>query len=492
MLFHAQEFLLGFLPACLAGFFALGRWAGPAWALRWLVAASLFFYGWWNPSCLPLLAGSILGNWLFGRRIATHGAAGRATAARTWLFAGIALNLAVLGWFKYAGFALSILAPSAIPPDIVLPLAISFFTFQQIMFLSDSARTGRSAPLLPYAAFVAFFPHLIAGPLVRPAEVLPQLQTPRMVVPDHDNLTAGLTIFLLGLGKKLILADLFGRFADVGFDAAANGAALSFFEAWYALLAYALQIYFDFSGYSDMAIGLARMLNVRFPLNFDSPYQARDITAFWRRWHITLGAFLRDFVYIPLGGSRHGTPRRLLALLTTMLLCGLWHGAAWRFVLWGGLHGAALAAHVLHRRFLHRRFLPPPPPLLAWPLTLLIVIVAWVPFRAADLSTAWRFLLALGGANGLALPRMIFDAVPLAHLFATPVPVLPWLGDARTLSFPEVTACLIIGWTIVLVLPNLHRWGEAWRVRALTGSFALTVQAIFFAPHVAPFLYFRF
>ncbi len=484
MLFHAQEFLLGFLPACLAGFFILGRRAGPGWALGWLAAASLVFYGWWNPFCLPLLLGSILGNWFLAARIT---AARRTSAASAWLAAGVILNLALLGWFKYAGFAWSILAPAAVPPDIVLPLAISFFTFQQIMFLAGSGGDRERTPLLPYAAFIAFFPHLIAGPLVRPQEVIPQLRSPSLAVPNADNLAAGLTIFLLGLGKKLVLADLFGRFADVGFDAAARGESLSFFEAWYALLAYALQIYFDFSGYSDMAIGLARMLNVRFPLNFDSPYQARDIATFWRRWHITLGAFLRDFVYIPLGGSRHGLARQVVAVLATMSLCGLWHGAAWRFILWGGLHGACLAAHALYRRFL-----PPLPGAVAWPVTILVVVLAWVPFRAADLPTAWHFLQALAGANGIALPRMIVDAVPLAPLIATPVPVLPWLGDARTLSFLEVTACLAIGWTIVLAMPNLHRWPEAWRTRALTGSFALTVQAVFFAPQVAPFLYFRF
>ncbi len=500
MLFHAREFLLFFLPGCLAGFFLLGRLAGPAWALGWLVAASLGFYGWWNPACLPLLAGSILGNWIIGTRIARLARMGRAEAGRAWLITGVALNLGALGWFKYAGFAFSILAPDATPPDIVLPLAISFFTFQQIMFLADSARPGTPpTPLLAYAAFVAFFPHLIAGPLVRPHEVLPQLRRRRLAIPDAANLTAGLTIFLLGLGKKLIFADLFGRFADTGFDAAAAGHALTFFEAWYALLAYALQIYFDFSGYSDMAIGLARMLNVRFPLNFDSPYQARDIAAFWRRWHITLGAFLRDFVYIPLGGSRHGPARRIAALLATMLLCGLWHGAAWRFVVWGGVHGLYLAVHALARRFL--ALLPGPlvGPLLGplvgplgWGLTLLAVILAWVPFRAADLPTAGAFLAALAGQNGIALPRMIVGAVPALSSIATPVPVLPWLADARTLSFPEVTACLLIGWTVVLALPHLHTWADRWRERAIVGAFGLTVQAVFFAPDMAPFLYFRF
>ncbi len=230
--------------------------------------------------------------------------------------------------------------------DIFLPLAISFFTFQQIMFLTESRSGDRvDAGLLPYASFVAFFPHLIAGPIVRPREIMPQLLAPDLAVPRAQHIAEGLTIFLLGLAKKLVLADTFANFSDVGFAAAAHGAPLSFVEAWYAAASYALQIYFDFSGYSDMAIGLACMMNVRFPENFASPYKAANIADFWRRWHITLSRFLRENVYIPLGGNRHGEARRNVNLMATMLLGGLWHGAAWNFVLWGGLHGLYLVAH---------------------------------------------------------------------------------------------------------------------------------------------------
>ncbi|HEY8290820.1 MAG TPA: MBOAT family O-acyltransferase [Acetobacteraceae bacterium] len=356
------------------------------------------------------------------------------------------------------------------------------------MFLADSFHRRDHAPgLLSYAAFVAFFPHLIAGPIVRPAEIMPQLRSRLIAVPNAENLSAGLMIFLLGLAKKLVLADLFGGFADIGFNAAARGASLSFFEAWYATLAYALQIYFDFSAYSDMAIGLARMLNVRFPLNFDSPYQATDIGAFWRRWHITLGAFLRDFVYIPLGGSRRGTTRQALCLMATLLLCGLWHGAGWNFVLWGGLHGLFLVLRVLYRRLA-----PPLPRPVSRAITLLAVIVAWVPFRAANLTTAWSVLRGLGGANGIAMPRMIVAALPPLAAIVQPVPVLPFLGDARTLSFPEVSACLMLGWIIVLVFPHVHALTQRAQSWALIAGFALTMQALFFAPHVAPFLYFQF
>jgi D-alanyl-lipoteichoic acid acyltransferase DltB (MBOAT superfamily) len=518
MLFHSPLFILGFLPVCLGGFFALGHAAGATGALVWLTAANLVFYGWWNPAFLPLLIGSVLVNHAIAWKTA------RTKVPRRWMAAGVALNLAVLGWFKYADFLLHIVVPAAPPLGITLPLAISFFTFQQIMVLVDTAQTAARSRVadipyaadcgtvadggtesghgttvtaragansghafLRYAAFVTFFPHLIAGPIVRGAEIIPQLADRNFPRPREKNLAEGLLIFLLGLGKKCVLADMFGSFADTGFGAAARGIDLTFFEAWDATLSYALQIYFDFSGYSDMAIGLARMLNVRFPLNFDSPYQATDISEFWRRWHITLGAFLRDYLYIPLGGSRAGRLRQAANLMATMLLAGLWHGAGWNFVIWGGLHGLFL---VIHREY--RRLLPPLPALLGQALTLTAVILAWVPFRAASLSEALIVFRGLFGLTGIALPQMIVAAFPPLAAIAEPVAVMPSLGDARTLSFPEVSACLLLGWFIVLALPNIHRMTERSRHRALTASFALSVQAMFFAPHVAPFLYFQF
>ncbi len=482
MLFSSQVFVLGFLPVCLAGFFLLGHWAGREWALRWLLAASFLFYGWWHLPLVALLGASIAGNFLLGQRLFSCG-------GRGWLIAGIGGNLVLLGWFKYAGFFAGIvLGPTAPHWDIVLPLAISFFTFQQIMYLVDSFRRDRApAGFVAYATFVAFFPHLIAGPIVRPREIIPQLMAPDLAVPRADNLREGLLRFLLGLAKKLVLADTFAAFADPGFDAAGRGMDLSFVEAWVAVLAYSLQLYFDFSGYSDMAIGLARMLNVRFPENFNSPYQARDIGDFWRRWHITLSQFLRDYVYIPLGGNRHGAARRWTNLMITMLLGGLWHGASWNFVLWGGLHGFFLAVHAGWRGL---RL--PLPYGLAQGMTLFCVVVAWVPFRAADLPATGRMLQAMVGINGIALPRLIVGWWPALQAWITPVPVLAYLGDARTLSLPEAAVCLCLGWAIVLALPNIGAMGPRARLGALTAGFALTVQALFLAPHVSPFLYFRF
>jgi D-alanyl-lipoteichoic acid acyltransferase DltB (MBOAT superfamily) len=488
MLFQSCAFIFAFLPVALGGFFLLARLAGSVWALRWLIGCSLFFYGWWDPRFVPLLVGSVLANHVIARGIRARSEAGLARQARRALTAGILLDLGILATFKYADFLLHSVAPEVPPLGLPLPLAISFFTFQQIMFLVEAYRNPhRDTDLLHCAAFITFFPHLIAGPIVRPHDIIPQLRYSALGRPVADNLSAGLLIFLLGLAKKLVLADMFGGFADTGFDAAATGASLTFFEAWYATSAYALQIYFDFSGYSDMAIGLARMMNIRFPLNFDSPYQARDISAFWRRWHITLGAFLRDYVYIPMGGSWHGERRRIGNLLLTMLLCGLWHGAAWRFVVWGGLHGGFLIVHAWFRG--RGRRLPAP---VAQALLLFAVVVAWVPFRAAGLGTAWSMLLAMAGANGIALPSMIVGFWPALALIAHPVPVLPYLGDARTLSFPEVTACLALGWFIVLALPNVHTMSDRSRSWALTSGFAFTAQALFFAPRMTAFLYFRF
>ena len=492
MLFNSPEFILGFLPASLAGFFLLGRVAGRDWAMRWLLATGLFFYGWWNARFVLLLAGSIVANYWCGQRILRLARAGDRRAARRWLIFGICLNLGLLGWFKYASFAFHTVAAvtglQAPELDLFLPLAISFFTFQQIMFLVESYRMERGhAGLLHYANFVAFFPHLIAGPIVRPREIMPQLLAADITTPRMENLAEGLMIFLLGLAKKLVLADTFASFADVGFAAAAQGAPLSFVEAWYAAASYALQIYFDFSGYSDMAIGLARMLNVRFPLNFASPYQATNIREFWQRWHITLSGFLRDHVYIPLGGNRQGEARRHVNLMATMLLGGLWHGAAWNFVLWGGLHGLFL---IIHSGF--RRTRIPVPAVAGQILTMLAVIVAWVPFRASGLDATLAMLRGMAGCNGFALPQMIVHAFPPLAAIATPVPLLRFLGDARTLSFPEVSACLLLGWTIVLAMPTVHELSERARGWVLTAGFAFTVQALFFAPHVTPFLYFQF
>jgi D-alanyl-lipoteichoic acid acyltransferase DltB (MBOAT superfamily) len=479
MLFSSPAFVLGFLPISLLGFFAAGRLGGTVWALRWLVVTGLAFYGWSNPALILLLGGSIFVNYLLAEQLARR-------SSRWWLIGGVTVNLALLAWFKYANFFIhEVLRLHAADFDIVLPLAISFFTFQQIGYLVEARRGESVRPrLLPYAAFVAFFPYLIAGPIVRQGEVVPQLLAADLAVPRTEQIADGITIFLLGMAKKVVLADTFAHYADIGFTAADQGTPLTFVEAWYAVAAYALQIYFDFSGYSDMAIGLTRMLNIRLPLNFASPYKAATIADFWHRWHITLSRFLRDHVYIPLGGNRRGALRRNANLMTTMLLCGLWHGAAWNFVLWGGLHGVFL--------FVHRIYPWRLPAFAGRALTMLAVLVAWVPFRASGIDATLAMFHGMAGLNGIALPQMIVHAFPPLAIIATAVPALPSLGDGRTLSFPEVTACLTLGWIIVLALPAVHELSQRARGWTLTASFAFTVQAMFFAPNATPFLYFQF
>lgn len=492
MLFNSPHFVLEFLPCFLAGFALAGQLGGARAALGVLLLASLFFYAWWNPIFLPLLAGSIVVNYAVARLIHQDQTF---LGQRVWLVIGLVFNLGLLGWFKYAGLLAAtgahLIGVAAPDLQIILPLGISFFTFQQVMYLVDTWRgDAPEAGFLDYACFVGFFAHLIAGPLVRPREIIPQFSRVSGRI-DRVQLAEGIEIFLLGLAKKIVLADSLAGFADPGFAAVAAGHNPSLIEAWVALLAYAAQIYFDFSGYSDMAIGLALMIGIRFPLNFRSPYQARDISDFWRRWNITLSCFLRDYLYIPLGGNRHGETARNRNLMITMLLGGLWHGAAWRFMLWGGLHGLYLVVDHQWRR-LGRRLGIRLPRFIAHGITLLAVLLAWVPFRADGMAASVAMYRGLFGLNGIAVPEQLVRAVPfLAHI-VTPVAVLPYLGAARTMSVVQGVALLALAWTIILALPELHSLRTRGRNAALIAGFAFTVQALLFAPFVRPFLYFQF
>ena len=387
MLFNSYGFIFAFLPLALAGFFIAGRW-GRAAATAWLLLASVFFYGWWNPRFVGLLAASIVFNFAVARCILAAPPAGK--RRRAWLWGGVGVDLAALAYFKYANFFLDNLAPGHAHLDVVLPLGISFFTFTQIAFLVDASRgqVDRVEPLR-YGLFVTFFPHLIAGPLYHHSQVIPQLRAPGWLRPDAANLQAGLYYFVIGLFKKAVVADSLSPIADLVFNGAAQGQRFDGLSALLGVLAFTFQLYFDFSGYSDMAIGLARMLNVRLPLNFASPYRAASIIDFWRRWHITLSAFLRDYLYIPLGGNRHGKARRHVNLMATMLLGGLWHGAAWTFVAWGAAHGAFLVVnHAWHAVLGDRAPRGRWATLAGWAITFSAVALAWVLFRANSMRTA--------------------------------------------------------------------------------------------------------
>src|SRR6201987_5576115 len=400
MLFSSSTFLFQFLPATVLAF-AAARRHSPRAGILVLAGASLFFYGAWRPGYLLLLLASVAVHFGLGLRMEDPL---RRRATGTF---GVALNLAVLCYFKYTNFildSLNALTGAPLPfVDIILPLGISFFTFQQIAYLVDVMRGAKvERDIVSYTLFVSFFPHLIAGPLVHHAEMIPQFKRGRT---GHSSVLAarGLAIFAAGLFKKVVIADNLAQFVSPVFAHLDAGGSVTPSWAWLATLAYTLQIYFDFSGYSDMAIGLALLFGIRLPVNFRSPYQATSIIEFLRRWHITLSRFLRNYLYIPLGGNRLGERRRHVNLMVTMLLGGLWHGAGWNFLIWGGLHGGYLVVNHLWRTGRKGTATSPGGRVVCWLLTFLAVVVAWVFFRAKSLTGAWRMLaglLGLGAADG--------------------------------------------------------------------------------------------
>lgn len=411
MLFNSFEFLFAFLPVTLAGFFLLARLSIRA-AAAWLTAASLFFYAWWDARYLLLLLGSITFNFACGTVLARH--AGR---MRWLVVASVASNLALLGCFKYLDFAIAsanaALGTSMPLAGIVLPLGISFYTFTQIAFLVDAHRgEAREYRFDHYVLFVTWFPHLIAGPILHHRQLMPQFADVRTYLAASRNLVWGLALFTLGLAKKVLIADELAPTASAGFDAAAAGNVIGATQAWMSTLAYTFQLYFDFSGYCDMAMGLSKLFGVDLPLNFNSPYQARSLIDFWRRWHMTLSRFLRDYLYFALGGSRRGQVKRYANLLATMVLGGLWHGANWTFVLWGVWHGLLLMANHAWRGLCARWKPISPRAVLPWRviatgMTFATVTAGWVLFRAESVDAAARMYLALIGTNGVgAIPAI--------------------------------------------------------------------------------------
>ena len=411
MLFTTVVFALLYLPVTLAGFFVAARWSRKA-AAGWLLIASLFFYGFWMPVFTWMLLSSIAVNFLIGlqlmrARVAVGGREAVPLRARLWLAGGVAVNLGLLGYFKYANFLVDNLNAALNAQwsigTVVLPIGISFYCFTQIAYLVDTCQGKvREANIVHYGLFVTYFPHLIAGPVLHHAQMMPQFADGSIYTPRAARLVAGLLIFCIGLFKKIILADGISPYADAVFKAAETGQSPSLAEAWLGAAAYTLQLYFDFSGYSDMAIGLSWMFNIRLPINFDSPYRATSISDFWRRWHISLSTFLRDYLYIALGGNRKGELRRNANLMVTMLLGGLWHGASWSFVIWGGLHGLYLLVNHAFRDAVGSRWralldASPSANIGGWVLTMLAVVVGWVFFRAETLSGALRMLDAMVG-----------------------------------------------------------------------------------------------
>lgn len=418
MVFSSHLFLLVFLPLALAGFHALARAPfAPVWPRRLLILASMIFYGVWSWTYLGMLVATIAANFGLGRMILRQPTRER---ARWLLVSGVLGNLAVLAYFKYANFFLDnfnvLLGTQWSAGTIILPLAISFHTFQQIAFLVGVyRREDAETSFETYTLFVLFFPQLIAGPIVRHTEVASQLQRLGQGRDRALDLAVGSAIFVVGLAKKTLLADPLAAYANTAFSAAQAGA-VDPATAWLGALAYALQLYFDFSAYSEMAVGLGRMFGVHLPINFWSPYQAGSITEFWRRWHMSLSRFLRDFLYIPLGGNRHGAIRTYLNLLVTMGLGGLWHGAAWNFVLWGLYHGVLLALHRLWRGLVPQHAAPRATATrtVAVLFTFLLITLGWVIFRAADLASAGRMFAAMSKLSVASLSAL--DKLALGHV----------------------------------------------------------------------------
>jgi alginate O-acetyltransferase complex protein AlgI len=416
VLFHSSMFIFGFLPVVVAGYVLLGRAYGRAAALGWLLAASLIFYGSWSLSFLPILLGSAAFNYAAGRAI--RGLRTRGRAATVAAGVGIAVNLATLGYFKYANFfienvnlAFSATGSSLPHLNVILPLGLSFFTFQQIAFLIDTVNGRDEKPtFLQYLLFVAFFPTVTSGPISNTQEIIPQLREKKAFGITFDAFAAGVTLFSLGLFKKLVLADTLAPYVDSVFDAASRGLAVGTVDAWLGTTAYFLQLYFDFSGYCDMALGIGALLGIRLPLNFNSPLKATSVIDYWRRWHMTLTRFITAYLYMPMAVRlsrhcrRHGhgsIARFLLSValpaVLTFVLAGLWHGAGWTFVLFGLVWGVALSINNAWRE----ARLPPLPPVAGWMLTMSVALLSMALFRADNLAAAGTVIGAMLGATGV-------------------------------------------------------------------------------------------
>jgi alginate O-acetyltransferase complex protein AlgI len=498
MLFNSYEFLIAFLPLAFFGYLVFLRVSQRS-ASCWLLLASFAFYSWWDIRYAPLLLASATVNYGFGLAIQVALGAGRRRQALLTAALSIATNILVLAHFKYATFLLSVVSGTTFTPSThSIPLGISFFTFTQIAYLVDTLK-GRAKERDPmsYFLFVTWFPHLIAGPLLHNEEMMRQFRGSLRENVRTIAIASGVTLLTIGLFKKVILADSIGFYiADTNaaspFVRAARGIDIGFLDGWAAALAYTCQIYFDFSGYSDMAIGISAIFGIKLPLNFNSPYKARNIAEFWRRWHITLSRFLRDYVYIPLGGNRR---RHLVNLLLTMVIGGAWHGAGWTFVIWGALHGIYLVAYRLWDAA-RRHVIGDRPPtragaLVGWAITFIFVVIAWVFFRAETLPAALSILKGMAGFNGLVADATISEPLtPMAIWIAALLGVAWFLPNSQEIMAQAPIWLGIRGYA-EQVAPARHLlWHPTfgWSVVAS----AVLVVAVLGLTRPTQFLYFQF
>ena len=497
VLFNSYEFIFLFLPLTIIGFFLVSR-KRRQYGTLWLVLASFFFYGWWDYYYVPLLAASICFNYWVGRHLETL-AAGyeipkggavnkdmpQAAARKGWLIFGIIVNVALLGYFKYTDFFLGTVNAVAGAdwfdlPHIVLPLGISFFTFTQTAYLVDAYRgQARNQSFLTYCEFVTIFPHLIAGPIINHKEMIPQFVAEKTFKLNWDNVAMGLSLFTMGLFKKVVIADTLSLWAN---DIFSRTDTLTFLEAWLGALAYTLQLYFDFSGYSEMAMGLALMINLRLPQNFDSPYHSLSIIDFWRRWHMTLGLWVKDYLYIPMGGNRHGQMKKMRNLFVSMLIIGLWHGAGWSYVFWGALHGVMLMVNHLWRT-LHIEL----PKIVCWLMTFSGIVVGWVFFRAATFSEALSMLAAMTDVQNIVLPIKYAQSLGFLQTCGIQFDVIN-----GSLGKP-LLACVVL-LICALSFNNPVRWMEKYRANWRWFAFVLLLMgaALYKMDKYTEFLYFQF
>jgi len=484
MLFNSYEFIFLFLPLTWFIYFYLNSKRLTELSKGFLVFSSLFFYSWWNVAYLPLILISMLFNYALGSSLAKNS---NSKYRKQILIFGIVANLLLLGYFKYADFFIeniNLLTDSHIHLlHLALPLAISFFTFQQISYLVDSYRQEtKEYDFLNYALFVTFFPQLIAGPIVHHKEMMPQFARMRNRVKNYHNIAMGLFIFSMGLFKKVVIADTFATWATNGFDVAEK---LNLIEAWVTSLSYTFQLYFDFSGYTDMAIGAALLFNIKLPINFNSPYKAKDIQDFWRRWHITLSRFLRNYIYIPLGGNRKGKYRTYSNLMATFILGGLWHGAGWTFIFWGFLHGLALS---IHRAWKELGFKMNK--VLAWFMTFNFINISWIFFRAKEWDDAVKVLNGMFSLNYIVLPGGLANR--LSGLKNYGVEFGYWLDDIQG-SIWTIFWIIVVFW-ITLYTKNSIEQLNSLKINYKSSFFMalLLSMGILSLSKVSEFLYFNF
>lgn len=497
MLFNSHIFIFIFLPLVVYVYYLLGKKYNHRLAISWLVAASLCYYAWWNPAYVSLIIISMLFNYSVGISLVS----GEGNKKHL-LVLGVIANLALLGYYKYTNFfidTLNAVAGSSYQiSDILLPLGISFFTFQQIAYLVDSyQKKTREYNFLNYALFVTFFPQLIAGPIVHHREMLSQFARSETFIYKRSYMEIGVALFCVGLFKKVVIADGVALYSTPLFTTAFEGNIFSMADAWIGALAYTFQLYFDFSAYSDMAVGIGMMFGIRLPVNFLSPYKATSIIEFWQRWHITLSRFLRDYLYIPLGGNRNGNLVRYRNLMITMLLGGLWHGAGWTFVIWGGLHGVYLlinhAWRIMKTRIwgsqdrasIYSR-------LLFRLITFMAVMIAWIFFRAESLDSVLLILSTMFGfSDNQLINVLVFEGVSakavsilvfLLFIVWTMPNVYEWVGY-RVDEDDDVAAAPHAAKKFISFKPN-----RAWAVSVS----ALFVIAVLNLTRVSEFIYFNF